>query len=69
QGKTQLAIDHYQWVLRDDPEDIDARFNLARTYQRAGDPEQARAEFRKILELAPEDIQALRALEELSSSN
>ncbi|MEJ7734654.1 MAG: DUF3857 domain-containing protein [Polyangiaceae bacterium] len=51
--------------LRSEPETAWARGVAARTYRALGQPERALAAYQKALEIAPEDVEAMRALADI----
>lgn len=57
-----LARDGYLRLLKSQPDDIDIRFNLAASYERLGQFEDAEKEFQWIIERAPDHALALNYL-------
>jgi Tfp pilus assembly protein PilF len=62
QGNTTDAREHYQRVLHDEPQSIEALLGLARLDQLANRMTEAEQGYRKALKLAPNDPRALDAL-------
>lgn len=63
-GMCEAAIRHLTLALQEDPDDLPARFNLARVHEIAGDWSAAAAEYDQILDRRPEEaeVQTRRAL-------
>ncbi len=60
-----MAIAVFLEVLRSEPDDTDAHFNLARAYERRGDYGPAAEHYRTVLVREPEDAAVHRALAEV----
>src|SRR5215472_1472643 len=58
-GDTKAAADSFEGVVRLDPHDEDALLHLANLYAVANRPADAEANYRALLELKPQDLQAL----------
>lgn len=63
-GKTSEAanLQHFQKILNDDPENVDALYGLAVTQERLGMARDSLDTYRKALTLAPDDADILRDL-------
>ena len=64
QYRTQLREQLGERILELDPNDVETRFDLARTYQRAHEWEQAIAHYKTLLEQKPEMLEAYQGLAE-----
>jgi tetratricopeptide (TPR) repeat protein len=64
-GENASAADHYEKIINQAPDFVDARRELGIVYARLGRPRDARAQFQAVLKLIPDDTEAGRALESL----
>ncbi|HIC96567.1 TPA: tetratricopeptide repeat protein, partial [Candidatus Bipolaricaulota bacterium] len=64
QYRTELREQLGERILELDPEDIDTRFDLAKTYQRARDYDKAIAHYRELLKRQPDSYDAYQGLAE-----
>ena len=55
QGHWDLAAHHFRKAIMADPDLVEAHFNLALAMDQLGKPHDARAEFKKAVDLAPDD--------------
>ena len=68
-NQMDMAIDYFKKCLTRNPNYIEAYFQLALAYLNKDDVEEAKKNFQKIIELAPESEQATQAKEILKSLN
>jgi tetratricopeptide (TPR) repeat protein len=64
-GKPDRAIEHLEWILEREPDDLETWFNLGVARQAQGRPTEARSAWERVLLLDPEHEPARRALEGL----
>jgi tetratricopeptide (TPR) repeat protein len=55
QGHWDVAMEHFQKALKADPSSAVVHYNVALTFDKMGKHEEAKASFKKALELAPND--------------
>ncbi len=58
-GDTETAVNHYSSALTHNPNNQEALFGLAATYQRAGQSEMARPAYSRLLQINPQHREAL----------
>jgi Flp pilus assembly protein TadD len=68
-GDVHAALDLLKQNVADYPKAATAAFGLGRAHKTAGDTENARAEFRRALELDPQNKAARQALEAIKRSS
>ena len=61
-GQEEKAVEAYEKVLADDPDDIDMIFNLGRLYLKKENYESALNQFQKVIEIKTEDFHATHSI-------
>jgi YaiO family outer membrane protein len=61
-GQAREALEQFQRIVAEQPNDVEARIWIGRLWRRIGRPHLAEKEFREALRLAPEHVDALVAL-------
>lgn len=67
-GRTRMAVETYQEILRKYPDNIETRKLLGNLFKDAGQLDRADEEFSKLLETNPEDVESKTAIDEIKSA-
>lgn len=62
EGRSRAALERFEQIAADRPEDVEVRLWIARLLRRTGQPARAEIEFRRAMDLAPRHVEALWGL-------